>query len=244
MTWWVQSLYESGGVVPLFSWIFWVIASICLHELAHGVVAIRNGDNTPRALGHMTLNPVVHMGMTSLILFAVAGIAFGMMPTDPSRYRNRRWGTFSVAIAGPLTNLILAFVCLTSAGIWEWMQITDRVDMTQPFSRNLAIFLWLGGFLNLLLAVFNMLPVPPLDGSRVLGSMVPRIERLFDDPQVRLYGMLAMLIIFFTAINDPLQAGLAQFARDYKQATAKYLLQRDVDAMGAPTGDPALPDNQ
>ena len=71
MQWWVHSAYESGGIVLLFSWAFWVIFSIVLHELSHGWAAIANGDNTPRELGHMTMNPVVHMGWMSLVFFAI-----------------------------------------------------------------------------------------------------------------------------------------------------------------------------
>jgi hypothetical protein len=101
----------------------WVIGSIVLHELAHGWAAIRLGDTTPRDLGHMTWNPLVHMGGFSLVVFAVIGIAWGMMPVDPSRLRGR-YGDALVALAGPAMNIVLAAV---SFAVW------------------LVLWLWLGG---------------------------------------------------------------------------------------------------
>ena len=76
MTWWVHDLWMSGRGFELICWIFWVIASITLHELAHGGVAIWEGDDTPRVTGHMTANPVVHMGVQSIIAFLIIGIAW------------------------------------------------------------------------------------------------------------------------------------------------------------------------
>ena len=82
MTWWVHQEYRSGGLVAVLSWAFWVIFSITLHELGHGWAAIRQGDDTPRRLGRMTLNPLVHMGVPSLVMFALIGIAWGAIATD------------------------------------------------------------------------------------------------------------------------------------------------------------------
>ncbi|MDP7006011.1 MAG: hypothetical protein QF718_07365, partial [Phycisphaerales bacterium] len=86
--WWVHELWNAGRGTELVSWIFWVIASITLHELAHGWAAIWEGDDTPRVTGHMSANPIVHMGLPSLILFLILGIAWGMMPVNPYRFRH------------------------------------------------------------------------------------------------------------------------------------------------------------
>ena len=90
--WWVHQQYYEGGISLVVGWAFWVILSITLHELAHGWAALRQGDTTPRDTGHMTWDPLVHMGGMSLIMFALIGIAWGVMPTDPSRYRSGRRG--------------------------------------------------------------------------------------------------------------------------------------------------------
>ena len=83
--WWVHSLVQDGRIVELISWIFWVILSITLHELAHGWVALWQGDDTPRITGRMTANPVVHMGPMSLLVFAVTG---GAPPVATGMARN------------------------------------------------------------------------------------------------------------------------------------------------------------
>ncbi|MBL9141320.1 MAG: site-2 protease family protein [Phycisphaerae bacterium] len=206
--WWVQSVYQNQGAAALFSWIFWVIFSICLHELAHGVVAIWNGDRTPRELGHMTLNPVVHMGLPSLLVFAVIGFAWGLMPTDPSRYRHYRQGVITVAAAGPAVNLILSGICIVGAGAWTWAMVGGAIQVDDNTRLNVFTFFISGGWLNVLLAVFNMLPVPPLDGSRVLGGIFPSLERFFALPGVQTYGMIVVLIIFFTSLARPLISGV------------------------------------
>ena len=113
-TWWVHDLYLQGRTVELISWIFWVIFSIVLHELSHGWAALWQGDDTPRRLGHMTANPIVHMGGLSLLVFALIGIAWGVMPTDPSRYRWGRRGRVFVAAAGPAMNVALSLIALTT----------------------------------------------------------------------------------------------------------------------------------
>ena len=215
MSWWVHEQFEQGGIVWVFSWAFWVIVSICLHELAHGWVAIANGDRTPRELGHMTMNPVVHMGWTSLVFFAIAGIAWGLMPTNPSRFRNRRLGRVLVGAAGPAMNLALAFLALTAAAVWYWASGTDRISAEPHVQRNVLHFLQVGGFLNLFLCAFNLLPVPPLDGSAVLGGLSPALDRFFMQPAVRMYGMLVVLFLFFTSIDAPLQRFLARTAVTY-----------------------------
>ena len=187
MTWWVHDLWMSGRGIELVSWIFWVIASITLHELAHGWAAIWEGDDTPRTTGHMTANPVVHMGVPSIIAFLIIGIAWGMMPVNPYRFRHGKWGRILVSFAGPAMNLLIAFVVLTILGC-----ITNpQVEQT-----NVEAFLLLGGFLNLILFALNMLPVPPHDGSNILANLSTTIGGWYRHPQAQMAGLL----LFFALI--------------------------------------------
>ena len=181
MTWWVHDLWMSGRGIELVSWIFWVIASITLHELAHGWAAMWEGDDTPAATGHMTANPVVHMGIPSLIAFLVIGIAWGMMPVTPYRFRHGKWGRILVSFAGPAMNLLIAFVLLTIMGV-----IIKPLDEPTP----LITFLMTGGFLNIILFALNMLPVPPLDGSNILGNLSTTIGAWYRHPQAQMAGLL------------------------------------------------------
>jgi Zn-dependent protease len=192
MSWWVHDHYQAGRVVELVSWIFWVILAIVLHELAHGWTALWQGDDTPRRLGRMTINPLVHMGGTSLVVFALIGIAWGVMPTDPSRYRWGRRGRIAVAAAGPAMNLVLGAAALTALAVWLKVGAGG-----QPLYRNTAVFLWTGGWLNVVLAGFNLLPVPPLDGSTILSGLSYRAYELYRQPQAAMFGLFILLAIFF-----------------------------------------------
>jgi Zn-dependent protease len=195
MTWWVHNLVQQGEIVLLLSWVFWVIFSICLHELAHGWAAIAQGDETPRELGRMTMNPLVHMGPMSLLVFALIGIAWGLMPTDPSRFRSGRQGRIIVAAAGPAMNVLLAGVSLTIGALW--MQYGEDLG-GRDLHENVLTFFWVGGFLNVILAGFNLLPVPPLDGSRILSGVSFRLHQLYQHPNAPLFGLGLIIVIFMT----------------------------------------------
>lgn len=193
--WWVHSYIQNDQIPMLLSWVFWVIFSICLHELAHGWTALWQGDDTPRRLNRMTMNPLVHMGGMSLLVFALIGIAWGVMPTDPSQYRNRRWGRVLVAAAGPAMNIALALVSLTSLALWA--TFADGA-VSETLFENIADFLFLGGLLNIVLAAFNMLPIPPLDGSQVLSGLSFQMQQFFNSQQSQMFGLFVLLAIFIT----------------------------------------------
>ncbi|MDA1008420.1 MAG: site-2 protease family protein [Planctomycetota bacterium] len=192
-TWWVhQTWSRPGGGAALAAWVFWVIASICLHELGHGIAAIWQGDDTPRRTGHMTLNPVVHMGSLSLLFFAVIGFAWGMMPVNPSRFRWGHLGEAFVAFAGPLVNLLLA---LFATVLWAlWIAFGSR---SEPLATNMTNALEVGIYINLFLFVFNLLPIPPLDGSRIAAGLVPAARVFYMNPQVQAYSFFALLGVMF-----------------------------------------------
>jgi Zn-dependent protease len=197
--WWVQEAWSVSPVL-LVSWVVWVIGSIVLHELAHGWAALACGDRTPIETGHMTLNPVVHMGPNSLIAFAILGIAWGMMPVNPDRFR-RRYDDVIVSFAGPLMNLLLAALCLAALVLWVAIGQGQLGSWrpTEPLYPNVRLFLFCGLGLNITLALFNLLPVPPLDGSRILGALVPPIARLWQSPNAGIAVILLFLAVFLFA---------------------------------------------
>ena len=198
--WWIANHWQSGQTVLLASWIIWVIVSICLHELGHGVAAIWEGDDTPRIKGHMTFNPLVHMGGPSLIVFLLIGFAWGLMPVNPSNFRHRRWGEAIVAAAGPAVNLILAVILLTTAGIVSGLFLSK--DPQPEWAVNLFTFLLIGGWLNLILLALNLLPIPPLDGSRILASFSDPYARLLMNPQSQLIGLGIFVIIMVSGVGN------------------------------------------
>ena len=216
--WWVISTYEDGGAVLLISWIFWVIFSITMHELAHGWAALWQGDDTPRRYQRMTMNPLVHMGAQSLIMFAVIGIAWGLMPVDPSRFRWRRRGRIVVSGAGPAMNIALALITLTGAALWHRFGI-DR----EPLHANVYLFLMTGGWLNVVLAIFNLLPIPPLDGSSILMGLSFRAYRLYQSPNAMMFGMFILLAIYLSPIGGLIFAFSGQLATGYFDAVLRVL---------------------
>lgn len=171
------------------SWAFWMISSIVLHELGHGIAAVRLGDPTPVHRGHMTWNPVVHMGWMSLIMFALVGIAWGAMPVDPSRLRGRHGETIVVA-AGPAVNLALFVITLVLLIAAEALLPSTR------FADNLRVFLFVGAALNLTLVLFNLLPVPPLDGSRILAQYWSRFREFISSEQGAVVSVVAFVLLF------------------------------------------------
>ena len=194
MSWWVHDFIQAGRTDLLVSWIFWVIFSICLHELAHGWAAIRQGDRTPIEMGHMNFNPMTHMGGLSLLILLIVGIAWGLMPTDPSRYRSGRRGRIFVAGAGPALNVVLALVCIVLGGLWVRFGAGGTFD---PSEDLVTLFLHTGAMLNLILAAFNLLPIPPLDGSQILMGFSYRFYEFFHRQEVQTFGLFLMLAILW-----------------------------------------------
>lgn len=219
MTWWVADLYSNGQYAVLLSWIFWVLLSITLHELAHAWAAIWQGDNTPIAYQRMTLNPIVHMGAWSLIMFAICGIAWGVMPVDPSRFRWKRRGRIVVAGAGPAMNVLIALVTLTAAAFWLQYGPHGNAKLYD----NVLIFLTTGGWLNIFLALFNLLPLPPLDGADVLAGLSFRFYRWFQNPQIQQIGFFILLAIFISGLAWIVQAAAQNASFLYVQAVLRVL---------------------
>jgi Zn-dependent protease len=211
-----------------------LVTALVLHELAHGLVADRMGDPTPRSMGRLTLNPIKHAdpfgsailpGLLLLpYLFGRGGnVVFGYakpMPVNTQYLRNPDRQMTLIALAGPLTNLALAVVGALGlrAVSPEAARAVAEVGPVYPGLVSdtfglLAGFLWTFTLLNVTLAVFNLMPIPPLDGSKVLSMFLPprarEVYRSWDA-----YGALFMLAIFFLfpgaifAIVGPVTEGL------------------------------------
>jgi Zn-dependent protease len=189
-------LYLQKDPRYFFAVVITIVVSITLHELAHGIVAIWRGDHTPIDQGHMTLNPAVHMGPISIVALLVAGIAWGAMPIDPSRLRGK-FAEAMVALAGPLSNILLALLSLTALGLWWRFEGELRTDRT-PLG-NLQYLLQVFGLVNVVLAMFNLIPIPPLDGSKVLENFVPPFRTVVEHLSMTGASMLVFLVAFSSA---------------------------------------------
>jgi Zn-dependent protease len=171
------------------------VPSIILHEVSHGVAALRFGDDTAKRAGRLTLNPIAHIDpFGTIILPAILALSgFGVfgyakpVPIDPRRMHNPRNDAVFVSLAGPATNLFLAIL----AGLWlRQLHLTSAVDAGAWRVRIPAAF----GIVNVVLAVFNLLPIPPLDGSSVVARFLPKSWANGWDKMQR-YGMLVLIVI-------------------------------------------------
>lgn len=171
-----------------------ILFSMTLHEAMHGFVAYWLGDDTAKLQGRLTLNPVKHIDpfltiLLPLMLAAVGAPIFGgakPVPFNPTRVKYDEWGAALVAFAGPLTNFIIAFICF---GIWALFDLgSDAIGGV----LMIAVLVNLGFF------VFNMLPIPPLDGSRVVYALAPDFIRSGMEAIER-YGLLFVFAIILLA---------------------------------------------
>ena len=202
--WFIKFLVDDPQLY--FFWIVTVVISIVCHELAHGYMAIHRGDPTPERAGHITGNPLVHMGPFSLAALFLVGIAWGQMPIDPTRMRGK-FAEALVAVAGPLTNLLLALLALTALGVWWHF----NPDVNSELQRNLARFLMIFGTTNILLCLFNLFPVPPLDGSHILANFYRPYAMLISDPakqQIWFFAFIGVFIFSGGLITVALKAAL------------------------------------
>lgn len=179
-----------------FSFLFVAIFAFAYHEYAHAIVANALGDPTPKKYGRLSLNPIVHLDFVGLLMLVLVGFGFASTPVNPSLMRgNRRVSHALVAVAGPVANLIMAIlfaipIWLSQAGIFSFATLPTWV-----FG-----FVQLGVFLNIFLMVFNLMPLPPLDGfTIVLGFLPDELSAQLE--QLRRYGFMIILLVFFLLPN-------------------------------------------
>ncbi len=194
---------ELSVIQRIAVWILPVIFAITVHEVAHGWVAKKYGDNTASRLGRLTLNPVKHVDLLGtiivpgLLLMTGTGFIFGWakpVPVDPRNFKRPLQDMAIVALAGPVSNLIMALIwtLIIRLGIFIG---TNAEAISLPL-----IYTGVAGIsINLVLAMINLLPIPPLDGSRILTGILPsywawqynRLER---------YGFILLLVLLYTKI--------------------------------------------
>lgn len=183
-----------------FFFIFQLIVllfSVVVHEVAHGLMALRLGDHTARLAGRLTLNPIKHIDPIGSVILPLAlalipgGVVFGWakpVPYNPFNLKNPKQGGALVAAAGPLTNIavagVFALVLRFGFGIFPMA--------TELFATIILI--------NLALAVFNLIPIPPLDGSKILFAFFPRVLAPLEDMLER-YGFIILLVLVFSGIG-------------------------------------------
>jgi len=175
-----------------------LIISVVMHELSHGAVADANGDPTPRLAGRLTWNPLAHLdplGTIFIVLIIFMGVPFfgwaKPVPINPTYFRDYRKGMISTALAGPFANFSLLVLCM---GILYFMYIFQ----VSPKSL-VAGMLGIGVLINFVLMFFNLLPIPPLDGSKVLLQFLPWKQQMAF-LKVESFGFIILIALLFTGV--------------------------------------------
>ena len=172
------------GVVP-------ALLCITLHELAHGVVAYWLGDPTAKDAGRLTLNPLKHLDLMGLVMMVVFHFGWAKpVPVNMYRFKNPKWGMALTAVAGPGMNVLIAIVFLFLYGVL----------FTPLHGEGIVLeMIYLTAYLSLSFAIFNIIPISPLDGSKVLGAVLP--ERHYATlMRYERYGMLLLLALVATGV--------------------------------------------
>ena len=188
-----------------------VVFSICLHEFFHAWTALKFGDTTAANRGHLTLNPLKQMGPVSIIMFLVLGFAWGAVPVDNYVLRARnRHAPAIVALAGPATNLGLFLLSFFFFGFFQ-TRICFLIE-NKALGRAIVEFFFYFGEFNAFLCIFNLLPVPGLDGWAALTEYVPRLNRLSSEFAKGVTIFLIFLFLFLSGHIFLLAAKLMELA--------------------------------
>ena len=184
-------------------------ALICItfHELSHGFVAYKLGDPTAKSLGRLTLNPIKHIDIFGFLMMVMFGFGWAKpVPVDMRRFKNPKRGMAITALAGPVSNIILAAVVMVIYGI-----AAVPLIKSPPGSLGATVFTMINrtAYLSIALAVFNMIPIPPLDGSKVLFSFVPNSVYMTLMKYER-YGFILLIILMYTNAFDATIGRLTQ----------------------------------
>ncbi len=192
-----------------------LLFALTFHEFAHGYVAWRFGDPTAKDAGRLTLNPLSHLDPIGTIAFFF--IKFGWakpVPVNPIYFKNPKRDMLWVALAGPVTNLILAVLsAFIIKSIWALATMLPYSPLAEailvPLSRMLIASVWI----NLVLCIFNFLPIPPLDGSRILTGLLPDdLARSYM--QIERYGFIIILLLAFSGLLSRVILPIISFANN------------------------------
>ncbi|MGE4292259.1 MAG: site-2 protease family protein [Desulfovibrio sp.] len=152
-----------------------LLVALTFHEVAHGLVAYRLGDPTAKLMGRLTLNPLKHLDPLGTLIFFIARVGWAKpVPVNPRYFKNPRQGMLLVAVAGPAANFVLALVFAALFHLLGLVPIPGRESLLFKILYPTVLICQAGVFVNLVLAIFNLLPIPPLDGSNILAGILPR----------------------------------------------------------------------
>lgn len=187
----ILTLLQTNPIIAL-AFIIGLTAAITIHEFAHALIAYRLGDPTAKLAGRLTLNPASHLDPIGTIALLIVGIGWGKpTPFDPFNLRNIKRDSALISVAGAISNFILAIVLALP---YLAFYFTGNLSLTiNSIYQVISIIIWI----NLILGVFNLIPVHPLDGFKVLAGLLPR-DWYYDFIQTERYGIFILLFLLIT----------------------------------------------
>ena len=183
-------------IIYIGSVCFVVFCATPLHEFAHALIAVKLGDDTPRLRGRLTINPTAHIDPIGTLLIFIVGFGYAKpVEVRMRNFKNPKRDMALVALAGPLCNLIQAFICMfLFSGFGAFATVYDNKAF-----MYFAMFFFFAATINVNLGVFNLLPVPPLDGSRLLTALLPS-KYYYKIMEYERYIRIGLLVLLFTGV--------------------------------------------
>jgi Zn-dependent protease len=192
--WWLDKLYLAPGI----------LFGLVVHEFCHGYAAWRMGDPTAKLAGRLSFNPLKHLDLLGTVALFVARIGWAKpVPVDPRNFRDPRKGILITSLAGPASNLALGAVLGIALGALLSYAPETHAVFGASWLRLLYLVLFNAVYINFILAVFNLLPIPPLDGSNVLWSILPRGAAASYGRFIARYGRTVPIIFFLLIFLGP-----------------------------------------
>lgn len=186
-----QALVMLASIAMIF------LISMPVHEFAHAWTAHKLGDDTARLAGRMTINPVAHLSLLGSLMILIAGFGFAKpVPVNINNLKNGKSSFALVSVAGPISNLIMGFIGLVFLELFNAL-----VSPASTAAQVFAVFFLYFARINISLAVFNLIPLPPLDGSRILGLIIPD-KYYYVILKYERYIMIGVLVLLYIGVLD------------------------------------------
>ncbi len=209
----------AGAFLRLGVTAFVVICLLPVHEFAHAFVAYKLGDHTARLSGRLTINPFAHIDLIGALMIALFGFGYAKaVPVNMRNFKNPKLGMALVALAGPVSNFLMSLVFIFLSAL-----ALRFLEYNSTFGNAVFTFVSYAAIVNINLAIFNFLPIPPLDGSRIISAILP--DRIYYRiMQYERYILIGLLILMFLPVTDFIWSGLSALSYSIYEGLLRLML--------------------